>query len=105
MSPLPSRLRTSAAAARQAADSIADHVAAVAERTTTAPASGPQHRTPELHPLSLRFRDDRLETRYRASYIRDNLVFIRLAHLLGMASWAIFGLWRRSCSRRVSKPT
>jgi class 3 adenylate cyclase len=50
------------------------------------------HRAPELRPFSLRFTDPALEERFRMSYIRDNLVFIRLAHVLGIFAWAVFGL-------------
>ena len=58
---------------------------------TTAPLADAAHRTPELHPIALRFTDDELEARFRANYIRDNLVFIRFAHVLGMFAWAVFG--------------
>jgi class 3 adenylate cyclase len=58
----------------------------------TAPISDGDHGAPELHPLSLRFRDDALETSFRERYFRDNLLFIRIAHVLGILSWVIFGV-------------
>jgi class 3 adenylate cyclase len=63
----------------------------VRTHATTAPLADSAHRTPELHPVSLRFTDESLERRFRASYIRDNLVFIRFAHVLGIFAWAVFG--------------
>ncbi len=59
---------------------------------TTAPLADATHRTPELRPFSLRFADPARESRFRASYFRDNIVFIRLAHVLGIGAWAMFGL-------------
>ena len=41
---------------------------------------------------SLRFRDDGLERDFAASYYRDNITFVRITHVLGIASWAAFGL-------------
>jgi class 3 adenylate cyclase len=46
----------------------------------------------ELRRLTLRFRDPALETRFQAAYFRDNLPYIRLAHVIGIAVWAAFGL-------------
>jgi adenylate cyclase len=47
---------------------------------------------PELRPLTLRFDDPSLERAFQYAYIRDNLTYIRLAHVIGIASWSVFGL-------------
>jgi class 3 adenylate cyclase len=59
---------------------------------TTAPVADAAHRTTEIRPFSLRFTDPAREASFRASYFRDNIRFIRLAHVLGIAAWAMFGL-------------
>ena len=50
---------------------------------------------PELRSLTLRFVDPAIETRFQDAYFRDNLAYIRLAHLLGVALWAVFWLLAR----------
>jgi class 3 adenylate cyclase len=50
---------------------------------------------PELHPITLRFVDQRLGDSFQRDYFVDNLPYIRLAHLLGIFMWAIFGLLAR----------
>jgi class 3 adenylate cyclase len=50
---------------------------------------------PELRPLSLRFRDRTIERAFQAAYFRDNLSYVRLAHVLGMALWAVFAVLAR----------
>jgi hypothetical protein len=41
---------------------------------------------PELHPLSLRFLDPAMEAGFQASYLRDSLPYIRLAHVVGIVT-------------------
>jgi class 3 adenylate cyclase len=48
---------------------------------------------PELRPVSLRFVDADLERRFQDQYLRDNLLYIRAAHVLAMAVWAAFWLY------------
>ncbi len=50
---------------------------------------------PELRPFSLRFRDPETERTFQAAYFRDNLTYLRLAHLLGIGVWAAFALLAR----------
>ena len=50
---------------------------------------------PELRPLSLRFRDRTIEQTFQAAYFRDNLSYVRLAHVLGVALWAVFAVLAR----------
>jgi class 3 adenylate cyclase len=50
---------------------------------------------PELHPITLRFVDQRLGDSFQRDYFRDNLPYIRLAHVLGIFMWAVFGLLAR----------
>ena len=50
---------------------------------------------PELHPVTLRFVDQRLGDSFQRDYFADNLPYIRLAHLLGIFMWAVFGLLAR----------
>ena len=50
---------------------------------------------PEVHPATLKFRDPELESGFQATYLRDNLPYIRLAYLLGIVVWATFGLLAR----------
>jgi class 3 adenylate cyclase len=49
---------------------------------------------PELHRVSLRFVDKAAERRFQDQYLRDNLPYIRAAHVVGIAAWAFFGLYR-----------
>jgi class 3 adenylate cyclase len=46
----------------------------------------------ELHPVTLRFVDPELGRSFRDAYFRDNLLYIRLAHVLGIVVWAVFGI-------------
>jgi class 3 adenylate cyclase len=48
--------------------------------------------TVEIEPVSLRFRDRRLEAAYRRQFFRDNLGNIRFAFLGGAVLWVIWGL-------------
>jgi adenylate cyclase len=48
---------------------------------------------PELHRVSLRFADEAAERRFQDQYLRDNLSYIRGAHVVGIAAWAFFGLY------------
>jgi class 3 adenylate cyclase len=48
-----------------------------------------------LKPFSLRFRDPEAERAFQAVYFRDNLTYLRLAHLLGIGTWAAFALLAR----------
>jgi class 3 adenylate cyclase len=50
---------------------------------------------PELHPVTLRFVDQRLGDSFQRDYFADNLPYIRLAHVLGIFMWAVFGLLAR----------
>lgn len=49
---------------------------------------------PELHRVSLRFADKAAERRFQDQYLRDNLPYIRVAHVVAIAAWAFFGLYR-----------
>jgi adenylate cyclase len=49
---------------------------------------------PELHRVSLRFVDKAAERRFQDQYLRDNLPYIRGAHVVAIAAWAFFGLYR-----------
>ncbi|HEY5987199.1 MAG TPA: adenylate/guanylate cyclase domain-containing protein, partial [Streptosporangiaceae bacterium] len=49
---------------------------------------------PELHRVSLRFVDKAAERRFQDQYLRDNLPYIRAAHVVAIAAWAFFGLYR-----------
>ena len=51
-------------------------------------------RSPELNRVSLRFADKAAERRFQDQYFRDNLPYIRTAHVVGIAAWAFFGLYR-----------
>jgi class 3 adenylate cyclase len=46
---------------------------------------------PELHPFTLEFREPALEAAYQDRYFEASLPYVRLAHLMGIALWAIFG--------------
>jgi len=48
-----------------------------------------------LRPFSLRFRDQTAEPAFQAAYFRDNLTYLRLAHLLGIGTWAAFAVLAR----------
>jgi class 3 adenylate cyclase len=50
---------------------------------------------PELHPITLRFIDRRLGDSFQRDYFADNLPYIRLAHVLGIFMWAVFGVLAR----------
>lgn len=50
---------------------------------------------PELHPITLRFVDQRLGDSFQRDYFRDNLPYIRIAHVLGIFMWAVFGILAR----------
>lgn len=50
---------------------------------------------PELRPWSLRFIDPELEKRFQDDYITANLPYIRLAHMLAVVVWVVFGLMAR----------
>jgi hypothetical protein len=39
---------------------------------------------PALRPVSLRFKDPETERTFQTAYFRDNLTYLRLAHLLGI---------------------
>ncbi len=49
---------------------------------------------PELRRASLRFADKAAERRFQDQYLRDNLSYIRGAHVVAIAAWAFFGLYR-----------
>jgi class 3 adenylate cyclase len=46
----------------------------------------------ELHPLSCTFRDAQLETEFRRDSFERNLIQIRIAHVLGILLWVVWGL-------------
>ena len=50
---------------------------------------------PALRPFSLRFRDPETERAFQTVYFRDNLTYLRLAHLLGIGTWAAFAILAR----------
>src|SRR4029078_4284324 len=47
---------------------------------------------PEIRPLTLRFQDASLEAEYQERYFRDSLPYLRCAHILGIVTWAAFGV-------------
>ena len=47
---------------------------------------------PEIHPFTLRFFDADLEDDFQRAYFRDMLPYIRIAHVMGIASWIILGI-------------
>ena len=47
----------------------------------------------ELRRVSLRFLDRGVEHRFQEQYFRDNLPYIRAAHVVGILAWAFFGLY------------
>ncbi|HXF35863.1 MAG TPA: hypothetical protein VNO17_01610, partial [Actinomycetota bacterium] len=54
---------------------------------------------PEIRAWSLRFVDAALEREFQDDYIRRNLPWIRLAHVFGMVTWAVFGLLAQAVLR------
>jgi hypothetical protein len=46
---------------------------------------------PELFPFTLEFRRPAVEAAYQDRYFEASLPYVRLAHLMGIALWAIFG--------------
>ncbi len=44
-----------------------------------------------MRPISLRFVDPALEETFQESYFRESLPYVRLAHILGIGLWAVFG--------------
>ncbi|MEX2274689.1 MAG: adenylate/guanylate cyclase domain-containing protein [Actinomycetota bacterium] len=47
---------------------------------------------PEMRPWLLRFVDPQTERRFQDAYFRDNLQYVRVAHVFGIATWILFGL-------------
>ena len=47
---------------------------------------------PEISPLRLRFVDPEVERAFLHRYFVDNVSYMRLAHVAGIAAWAVFGL-------------
>jgi class 3 adenylate cyclase len=47
---------------------------------------------PEIHPFTLRFIDDEVEREHDRLYFRDVLPYIRIAHVMGIASWVLLGI-------------
>jgi adenylate cyclase len=45
----------------------------------------------EMRPISLRFVEPSVETAFQAAYFRESLPYIRLAHVMGIVLWAVFG--------------
>ena len=54
---------------------------------------------PEIRAWSLRFGDAALEREFQDDYIRRNLPWIRLAHVFGIVTWAVFGLLAQAVLR------
>jgi hypothetical protein len=52
----------------------------------------PRSSAPEIRPISLRFVEPALETAFQDAYFRENLPYIRLAHVMGIVLWAAFGI-------------
>lgn len=46
-----------------------------------------------LRPLSLRFTDAGLERGFQEQYFRDNIGYVRTAHVIAIVGWALFGLF------------
>lgn len=51
---------------------------------------------PELDPLTLRFADPEAERAFRLTYFQRNLLNLRLAHVLAVLIWAVFGILAQS---------
>jgi class 3 adenylate cyclase len=47
---------------------------------------------PEIHPFTLRFHDPALERDFGRAYFRDVLPYVRIAHVMGIASWILLGI-------------
>jgi class 3 adenylate cyclase len=47
---------------------------------------------PEIHPFTLRFLDPAVEREHGHVYFRDVLPYIRIANVLGIASWVLLGI-------------
>jgi class 3 adenylate cyclase len=47
---------------------------------------------PEIHPFTLRFLDPAVEREHERVYFRDVLPYIRIANVLGIASWVLLGI-------------
>jgi hypothetical protein len=47
----------------------------------------------KLRPLSLRFTDASLEHSFQEQYFRDNIGYVRTAHVIAIVGWAFFGLF------------
>jgi class 3 adenylate cyclase len=48
-------------------------------------------RSVEMRPVSLRFVDPSLERAFQVAYFRESLPYLRLAHVMGIVLWAVFG--------------
>lgn len=76
-----------------------DHARSMSARTPTWIVPRPLRRffkqAPELHPVTLRFVDPEMGRSFQDAYFRDNLPYIRLAHVLAVVVWAAFGLLAR----------
>jgi hypothetical protein len=46
-----------------------------------------------LRSLSLRFADAGLERGFQEQYFRDNIGYVRTAHVIAIVGWAFFGLF------------
>jgi len=46
-----------------------------------------------LRPLSLRFTDAGLERGFQEQYFRDNIAYVRTAHVIAIVGWAFFGIF------------
>src|SRR4051812_18725858 len=47
---------------------------------------------PALHPVTSTFRDAEVETEFRRRSFESNLIQIRIAHVLGILLWVVWGL-------------
>src|SRR6266508_1164518 len=50
----------------------------------------------ELHPVTCRFGDPGLEAGFRDQNFQNNLTQVRIAHVLGVGLWVVWGLLVRS---------
>jgi class 3 adenylate cyclase len=66
--------------------------AAADDPPARAPGGGASEGGVELDRLTLRFGDPRLEAAFRVERFRDVIGSVRIAHLLGMAAWVVWGL-------------
>src|SRR5439155_20105653 len=46
----------------------------------------------DLHPVTLVFTDPELEAAFRADFARRNLINLRVAHVMGLVLWPLWGL-------------